>query len=213
MTKEITSWLSESPETAWTKAWPRPVELSIQAKLSKNRTTPRIREKYIQAAIFCSAKSNEAESSPTTTTRGSSLSVELFASASSVEVRAVSWNFRGSKRRELGLGASAELWRDGLKGGRSRVFGVEEAHLSRRARLLPLGRWGSGEKVFDNTRVVAILQGAEWKRGKQERKKRASGDGVVLFGCGFWIILGVPFFSFWVEVSGGLFFFFFKQRE
>ena len=37
-----TSWLSETPETASTKALPNPVELSIHATFRTNSTVPRI---------------------------------------------------------------------------------------------------------------------------------------------------------------------------
>lgn len=60
------SWLCESPETDSMKAdpSPKPLEPSSQATFSTNRTAPSIPEKYTHDWIFCSPKSNAAESSP-----------------------------------------------------------------------------------------------------------------------------------------------------
>ena len=160
--RELTSGLSESSETAWINALPRPrPELSIQAKSSTNRTTPRTREKSNQEDIFCRAKSKKAESSPTTKASSSSSSSEVFLAVSPMEVR--SWNLELRKEQQR----STEL-HERIEVG----FGVGWCLIVRWVWALGVNRWWcgrGGEKGFESNTlelVVAIFWSEEFTKRK-----------------------------------------------
>lgn len=159
--RELTSGLSESSETAWIKALPRPrPELSIQAKSSTNRTTPRTREKSNQEDIFCRAKSKKAESSPTTRASSSS-SLEVFLAVSPMEVRSWNLELRKEQQRSIELHERIEVG-----------FGLGRCLIVRWVWFWGVNRWWcgrGGEKGFESntlTLVVTIFWSEEFSKRK-----------------------------------------------
>jgi hypothetical protein len=177
------------------KSFPNPVELSIQATSSTNKTTPKIKLKYIQEDTFCFPNSNAAESSP-----ASGGGTEVSVSASLVEILVA--NFLKPRKGTVGLrNFGLLLLLEGFV--RLRRVKAEEGRSVRgcclRVRLF--GLWGEVKIGFERRREEAMLK----IRGKGgfcysktssglvtilvEKKGRENLEEVMLLGREFCIFL------------------------
>jgi hypothetical protein len=177
------------------KSFPNPVELSIQATSSTNKTTPKIKLKYIQEDTFCFPNSNAAESSP-----ASGGGTEVSVSASLVEILVA--NFLKPRKGTVGLrNFGLLLLLEGFV--RLRRVKAEEGRSVRgcclRVRLF--GLWGEVKNGFERRTEEAMLK----IRGKGgfcysktssglvtilvEKKGRENLEEVMLLGREFCIFL------------------------